>query len=61
MNNQINSENNTLQNSFDLQKTEVSRKAWTEPQIENLDINAGKLPYPYEIMATGGPTGSSPT
>ena len=44
MNNQINSENNTLQNSFDLQKTEVSRKAWTEPKIEDLDINNGNIP-----------------
>jgi hypothetical protein len=42
MNNQINSENNTLQNSFDLQKTEVSRKAWTEPKMEDLAINVGK-------------------
>jgi hypothetical protein len=49
MNNQINSENNTLQNSFDLQKTEVSRKAWTEPQIENLDINVGEIPLSDEF------------
>jgi hypothetical protein len=49
MNNQINSENNTLQNSFDLQKTEVSRKAWTEPKIEDLDINSGKIPSIYEF------------
>jgi hypothetical protein len=43
MKNQINSENNTFQNSLDLQKTEVSRKAWTEPKIEDLDINNGNM------------------
>ena len=44
MNNQIKSQNKTLENSLNLQKTEVSRKAWTEPQIENLDINSGVNP-----------------
>jgi hypothetical protein len=51
MNNQINSENKTLQNSLDLQKTEVSRKAWTEPKIEDLDINIGASPYYGENFA----------
>ena len=51
MKNQINSENNTLQNSLDLQKTEVSRKAWTEPQIENLNINSGVNPDFFENFA----------
>ena len=51
MNNQINSENNTSQNSFDLQKTEVSRKAWTEPKIEDLDINIGGSPQYIENFA----------
>ena len=58
MKNQINSENNTLQNSFELQKTEVSRKAWTEPQIENLDINVGEIPLFDEFAIF---IGSNPT
>ena len=58
MNNQINSENNTFQNSFELQKTEVSRKAWTEPKIEDLDINKGEIPLSDEFAIF---IGSNPT
>jgi hypothetical protein len=60
MNNQIKSQNNTLQNSFDLQKTEVSRKAWTEPKIEDLDINVGPIPGPFEDYVMYS-LGSNPT
>jgi hypothetical protein len=49
MKNQINSENNTLQNSLDLQKIEVEKKSWTEPKIEDLDINVGEIPLSDEF------------
>ena len=49
MKNQIKTDSNTLQSSIDLQKTQVSKKAWAEPQIEDLDINAGLAPSSGEI------------
>ena len=60
MNNQIKSQNKTLENSLDLQKIGVEKKSWTEPQIENLDINSGVNPDFIEV-AVYRVIGSSPT